>query len=351
MEKTKRKKLLKGIYVVATICIIVLFVALNPGSYNIANVLKQMNLWWALLAVASALLYWFSESVVLEYVTDKLAKKMGFWLTFKIVMIGFYYSAVTPFASGGQPAQIVYMKRDANIPVGQSTSIFCIKFILFQYAVIFCAIIALIFRGNYYYKMQPHIFWISLLGFFFSLCLMIGMALLMLRPSLVNKVGGGIIKLLAKMRIVKNPDSANSSLAKTMDDFRISIEFSLKHIKQILGISIMSLVQVFIFFSTTFFIYKSFGLTGSNYFDIMALSTFLYLTISFIPIPGSSFAAEGGFLLFFSPIFVDGTLTLALVIWRFLQYYSHFFVGGLFVLVDGVGIGRKRKRKIAKTSE
>ena len=346
----RKKKILKTVYLLFTLGVIALIVLLNPQAYNIGHIISQMSVKWALLAVASTILFWLSESVVLYYVTAKMAHKMGVWDTFKIVMIGLYYGALTPLASGGQPAQVFYMKRDEDIPVGQSTSVLCIKFLLFQYAVIFCAIVALIARGRYFLENHAHIFGITMIGFVIAVCLMAAMALLMIRYALLLKIGNKLITLLKKLHIIKDVEKARNSFERTMRDFRVSIDYAVKHIGQIAGISFMSVIQVFINFSATYFIYRAFGLSGSNFFDIMSLSTFLYLTISFIPLPGSSFAAEGAFLLFFSGVFPGGIISLALVLWRFLQYYSHFIVGGLFVLLDSSGVGKKKRDRYSQAT-
>lgn len=41
-----------------------------------------------------------------------------------VSMIGFFYSAVTPAAAGGQPFQVLHMHR-RGIPTGTATSVIC----------------------------------------------------------------------------------------------------------------------------------------------------------------------------------------------------------------------------------
>ncbi len=70
-----------------------------------------------------------------------------------------------------------------------------------------------------------------------------------------------------------------------------------------LSTALVIFIQMFAYFSITFFIYKAFGLSGYNLFEIVALQSFLYLTVSFVPLPGASVASEGGFYLFFAQVF------------------------------------------------
>ena len=61
----------------------------------------------------------------------------------------------------------------------------------------------------------------------------------------------------------------------------------------------------------------------------------MFLTVSFMPTPGTSFAAEGGFRLVYFPLF--GNLTaMAIVVWRIATYYMILLVGALVVIIDQI---------------
>ena len=44
-----------------------------------------------------------------------------------VALVGQYYNAATPFASGGQPVQVYYMSR-FGVSAGNSSSVLIIKF-------------------------------------------------------------------------------------------------------------------------------------------------------------------------------------------------------------------------------
>ncbi len=114
--KAKKKSKWKLIYILGTLVIILAIVFLDPNSGDIFSVANQLNPWWIVGAFGAVLLYWITDAMLLGQVTGCVSRPMGPLRTFKIAIIGLYYGALTPFATGGQPIQVFYMKRDAGIP-------------------------------------------------------------------------------------------------------------------------------------------------------------------------------------------------------------------------------------------
>jgi hypothetical protein len=83
---------------------------------------------------------------------------------------------------------------------------------------------------------------------------------------------------------------------------------------------------------TIIFVYHAFGMSGTPWYQLMALSFMLFISASYTPLPGASGAQEGGFLYYFRNIFTGGTVGLALLIWRFFTYYLFIFVGVINLL-------------------
>ena len=92
------------------------------------------------------------------------------------------------------------------------------------------------------------------------------------------------------------------------------------------GISILGLT------GSVVFAYYAFGQSGTSWTQVLTLSCLLFVSASYTPLPGASGAQEGGFLLYFRGIFRDGTIGLALLIWRFFTYYL-FLIAGVFAVL------------------
>jgi uncharacterized protein (TIRG00374 family) len=109
---------------------------------------------------------------------------------------------------------------------------------------------------------------------------------------------------------------------------------------------LISLAHLACFFSVSLLIYTAFGLTTYGWADLMLMQSFLFITISFFPLPGATGAAEGGFLLFFNAIFPPQMIYIAMILWRIITYYSNIFAGAALVVFDEfTKIARKKHQK------
>ena len=57
-------------------------------------------------------IYLLLEAVNLHRTLKVLGEKVTFWQNIKYAIIGFFFSSITPAASGGQPMQIYYMYKE-----------------------------------------------------------------------------------------------------------------------------------------------------------------------------------------------------------------------------------------------
>jgi uncharacterized membrane protein YbhN (UPF0104 family) len=98
-------------------------------------------------------------------------------------------------------------------------------------------------------------------------------------------------------------------------------------------------------FVIPYLIYLSLSSQNTNIIDFFFIESFLFLAVSFFPLPGAAGASEGGFLLFFGPpLYPDTAITaVAMLIWRFLTYYLLLIVGSVWVVLDEVFSLRKAK--------
>lgn len=68
----------------------------------------------------------------------------------------------------------------------------------------------------------------------------------------------------------------------------------------------------------------------------------LYVSVAFIPTPGSAGGAEAVFLMMFGSVFGAGT-PVAMIIWRFIIFYLILILGGIYVGIFTLNKERKRK--------
>ncbi|MFA6851296.1 MAG: flippase-like domain-containing protein, partial [Selenomonadaceae bacterium] len=143
-----------------------------------------------------------------------------------------------------------------------------------------------------------------------------------------------LIKILQKFNLAKNVKS--ETISKHILEYKTSLYEISNNKKILIIVSLLTTLQITVYFSVTYFVYLSLGLRKYSYFDILAVQTLLYMAVNFIPTPGNSGASEGGFYLLFALIFPHSVLLYAIVLWRLVVFYFNLLATGSIVLGDQI---------------
>ena len=284
-NKETRKIVWNGIYILLTIGIIAAFGLLDRNVGNFFAQIKDLKLQWILAAAGITLLFWFFEGELVHYITSFLFKGYDRRKTFKIGMIGVYYSALTPFSSGGQPMQVMHMKKD-GVPVGKSSCMFCVKFIIFEFVICGFFILNLIFAGTQFFARYHEVFWFTCIGFAVNAVLALIVILALFSKGKMLILGTRLMHFLHRLHLVKNPEKRIVSLAETLDDFSESGVLLRSNLKLLIGSITLTAIEMFTQFSVTYCVYRSMGLSAYSLLDVVSMQAYLYLTVSFVPLPG-----------------------------------------------------------------
>lgn len=342
----------------ATLLVGYLFTRENPPGKDFFSILGKTNVFWFLAAIGSMVVYWASEAWVLNYITSFMYQRESYWHSVKMNMIGQYYSALTPFGHG-QPVQVAYMNRD-GIPVGISTFILTLKFIIYEVIIVVYCMVFMIARAGYYYSTYPEVFWFTIVGIVINLVIVMVVILAVLRNQATKKIALAITSFLVKIRIVKNGQKAAESVGKTLDDFHESSRYLKDHKPNMVIAALITMLQYIAFFTIPYFLYVAFGfglLSGkpsvienatpfTEALDLIVMAAFLYLAVCFFPTPGAAGANETGFGIFFSR-YLGGEWAVAMFLWRLITYYSNILIGFLIIFIDGL----RRKHPRGKNKE
>jgi hypothetical protein len=118
-----------------------------------------------------------------------------------------------------------------------------------------------------------------------------------------------------------------------MTSFTREIKKLTKDWKTIIICAFINFIRLTLLYCLPFVIAKFMGIKiGWNLFlDVVALSSFVYMANSFIPIPGASGGTEVLFNIVFASIF--GTLSSAvMILWRVSTYHIILVLGGIIFL-------------------
>ncbi|MBC8538275.1 flippase-like domain-containing protein [Christensenellaceae bacterium NSJ-63] len=351
MKKTRKKslKLLwQLVYIVGTFLIIYFLGFSDPNFVSIGQHLNEFNTNWLLLCGLCVLGFWLVQGVVLQYLTHTMHCKVSFWKNLKVTLIGEYYSAITPFSTGGQPMQMGYYKR-YGVNFAKSTCILAVRFIGYVLSMCIFYVVTMIVRGQMIYESYNALFWLTTLGFVINFATVLFLLFILINRKLVLRIGMFVIRVLTKISFFKKKkDRMTEKFTKGVDEFATAGEFIRKQPSRSVIVLLLSVLSILSLYSITYCIYRGVGLQGAGYIDLFTMQIFLYLAVAFFPTPGAIGASEGGFYLFFALYFPENLLYFAMMIWRLFTYYSNLIVGAILIIWDEVYYmirGKKRGKE------
>ena len=305
------------------------------------------------IAVLIPVLVMVEYGIVTRAVTGKVRKRV---MT-KTTLLGKYYDFITPFSTGSQPMQIHYLHKHKYSGAESSAIIFI------RYSInIVCWLIVgitLMFVGystlSSISNNTSRLFLLiaGIIGIVANLLFPLLVLIFVIAPKFANKLTGFVVKLGAKLKIVKNPEKTLEKAHKTVYDFRMCFRTMAKKPVHFTLLVLLSIFEYFITFALPFFVIKSFTPLGWNrLFDVAGLNAYSTYAVSFIPTPGNAGGMEISSTLAFNAIAPE-VAVYAVLVWRFLTYYIFILVGISLSIFDFIkkAIIIFKERRMAKRME
>lgn len=330
-------------FIAIIIGITLIIILTSEGLKDLPELLINTNTTYLIIALFMMLGDWIFDGMILNIITRRVHGDVKFLKSLKIAIIGQYYSAITPFSTGGQPVQVYLMsKEDVSIPKG--SLILFNKFIIYQMAVTFYSLIMFMLKLNFIFNNAKTAVPFVIIGFILNLLVLTGIILLFYKPECIKPIVLYIYKFLNKIGIMKDTQKYIDRLDKSMAEYMQSVEKIKEDKKTTMELLILTFIQLTFYFSITYFIYLALGLTEADFIDIIAIQSLVYMSASYIPTPGTAGASEGGYYLLFKPLFTSNLIIYALLLWRTISYYFRILVTGIVTLIDYI---IRKKKKIA----
>lgn len=337
----KRTKRLNLILCILAFIIMVSYMLFVDGEdvLNALGKIKASFLWLALLFM---LVYWFLEAASLHIIMKSIHKPQKFKDTLVVSVIGQYFNCITPFASGGQPIQAYYLMR-YGATLGASMTALLSKFIVYQFVLTVYSLVLLVLRFNYFTTKLSALMALTIIGFIINLAVIIALLTLAFFKKAAVKIAHFIVRLLAKIRIIRNLEQRLKFIDEEIDVYYENFIFLKKQPVLIIKTCLLTIIQLTVYFSISYIIYLGLGLKGADFFTILSCQAYVLMISSFVPLPGALGAAEGSYGAFFGTIF-GGFVTFSTFIWRFLTFYFPIIVG----LIVTLFIDKKDKKEKVK---
>ena len=307
--------------------------------------MKSANVLWLLVGLCCMLVFICMESVIIHYLMNSLRHPISIMHCIKYSFIGFFISAITPSSTGGQPAQIYYMKQD-GISVSISSLVLMVVTATYKGALLLIAIVMLAFQFDFVINHIKGIEFIMIYGIIINIFMIVALLVIIFKQSLAKKMTGKCLLFLGKHKLIKHPDDKLRSLLKSISKYDKSAAFLKANKLLVFNALLMTIVQRVAYFFVTYAIYRSFGLKGCSAFEIITLQLIITMSVDNLPWPGGMGVNEGIFLVFFTEIFTTSFVTAGLMLTRGLNYYFIILSGGIIMALAKL----LRRKKIVENT-
>ena len=152
-------------------------------------------------------------------------------------------------------------------------------------------------------------------------------------------------ELLEKMHLMRHKSTRIEKLNASMDQYHTTAVYLKDHMMVLVNVFAITLFQRFALFTATWFVYKAFGLSGTNAFVIILLQSVISVSVDMLPLPGGMGISEKLFSMIFEPVFGSTLLIPGMILSRGLGYYTELLISAIFTIVANFTIGRNLRKK------
>ena len=212
----KKKMFLNILFLLLVMLLTIYFVFRGKDIGDILQAAAEADLRYLLLGVVCVVIFMLGESSIIYYMMRTLGArvKMGHCALYSFV--GFFFSCITPSATGGQPAQIYYMKKD-RLPIPISTLVLMIVTITYKAVLVLIGILVCLFGRDFLTGYLGDLMWVFYLGVALNVFCVTFMMILVFAPGLAK---WGMVKglgILEKLHLLRKKSSRLEKLEKSMD--------------------------------------------------------------------------------------------------------------------------------------
>ena len=329
MEKTEKAKKIKK--TIRNLIVFILLIGLtfylifkDQNVLEILNIAVSVKKRYILVAIIAMCLYLLGETINITRILKELGEKSTFLRNIRYTLIGFFFSSITPAASGGQPMEIYYMHKE-KIAVANSTLALLVHLTSFQIVTITLGILSTILHFEI---VKSGLIYLVILGILLNSTALTLLAISIFSKRLSKGLINFAVKVLRFFRI-PNIEKKQESLEKELEKYQESAVYIKEHKKLMIKTLVTTFIQVIIYYSIPYWVYLAFGFTGYNFFQIVTLQAMLYATVSGIPSPGAVGVSEGAFIEIFKGVFPATMMNSAILLNRGASFY-------LFVIISAI---------------
>lgn len=241
---------------------------------------------WLIVACACMLGFILFEAIALLSITRGFGYRRTLRSGFFYSAADIYFSAITPSASGGQPASAYFMIKD-GIPGMVTTVALVANLVMYTLSILAIALICLLFRPRLFLQFNLFSRVLIIIGIGIQILLAIFFVMLLNKEKVLHRICDAFLRFLAKLHLLRHPEEKREKLRIYMEEYARFAQMLKGRRKMMLTAFLFNFLQRASQIAVTVFVYLATGGDPARAFDIWVLQGFVVLGSNCVPIPGA----------------------------------------------------------------
>lgn len=309
----------------------------NQDFAEIVDAVGRMSGECLAAAVFLAIFFVAAEGSMIWYLLRGIGERTTLPRCISYSFIGFFFSGITPSATGGQPMQLYYMKRDGNALSAASVVLMTVA-IIYKLVLALIGIGILLFWGKPLKTYLQAYYGLYFLGLFLNIALVVILLLILFSQRTIRACFDRVEKIFVRFHLWRETESRREKVGQFLSGYQDTVDFLRSH-RRMIAITIFgTFLQRFSVFVLTYVVYCGLGLSGVAMTDIVLVQAAVCIAVDMLPIPGAQGITETMYRSVFQSIFVGKCLVVSVCITRGISFYLVMLIG------FAVFCGRRGKR-------
>lgn len=314
---------------------------------DFGNYLLSADPFWLAGAFLCMIGFVYFEGHAISYLCRFAGAKCGVRRGFSYAAFDIYFSAITPSATGGQPAAAFAMMKE-GIPAAATTMALLMNLMMYNVSLIILALFCFIACPSVYQNFDTLARVLIWAGIATQAVMTLVFFLLVFCPSLVMRIAGWGLKLLAKLRFIKNPEERHTALEKMAEEYRECTHNIWRSPKAVICTFFLNFMQRVSHLGVTVCVFMALGGKLAHALEVLTLQGFAVLGSNSVPIPGAVGVADYMLINGFEPLLGADKVTHMALLTRGISFYICLLMCGVVIMLHYIRHAIRQKKEKAK---
>ncbi len=328
MPGKKNRNIFNFLFLAVVFVVTLYSVFHNEDLSSILSYIKNADSRYWVIGVIFVLIYIECESAVIYYMLKSLGENVLFSHCCLYSFVGFFFCLVTPSATGGQPAQLYFMKKD-GLPLTVSAMVLVIVTITYKMVLVAAGAVVFIFRPpEIITYLSPVTGWCFLGMALNTICIII-MLIFVFNPVFAKNTAAFIINTAAKFSGSLNSQKYMDRLISAMAKYKDSASYFASNKFVIWNVFCITTFQRIILFAVTYIVCVSFNTADAGFFTITGLQAMIAVAVDMLPLPGGMGITEKLFKEIFITVCSKDLVIPVMIASRGISYYTQLLISAV----------------------